>query len=316
MPDYTRADQKEVDAQYSFLLRHVYAPYQQVDADASVEQLARLYARIEATWAAFGKEDPHWSVITGEQYRKGFLAQEMENFLEMGRENVDRVACALSRQGLDLADVSRVIDFGCGVGRVSAAFAARGCKVTGVDISASHLQEARAHFEKAQLAGAEFTLLSTLADIEKLPQVDLVYSLIVLQHNPPPLIATLLRALLRRVRNGGLTYFQVPTYKTGYDYDVDADLEHDSGTMEMHVLPQSAIFQILKEEGFSVLEVTEDGSCGDADYRSSVFLAIKAPVPPSPFQPLAPDEVNVPVPPRKNLLSRLNAKRKSMWRRP
>jgi 2-polyprenyl-3-methyl-5-hydroxy-6-metoxy-1,4-benzoquinol methylase len=312
MPDYTRAAQQDVDAQYSFMLRHVYAPYQQIDAEASVEQLAQLYARIENTWAALGEADPHWSVITGEQYRKGSVEDAMESFLEMGYENVDRVASAVARQGLDLADTHSVIDFGCGVGRVSAAFAARGCAVTGVDISAAHLQEARAHFDKAGLRDAEFSRLSTLADIEALPQVDLVYSLIVLQHNPPPLIAKLLRALLGRVRDGGLTYFQVPTYKTGYHYDIAQDLGQNSDAMEMHVLAQSAVFQILKEEGFSVLEVTEDGSCGDADYRSSVFLAMKAPKPPKPNPP---KRSEAPAPPNKSLLSRLNAKRKALRRK-
>lgn len=288
---------------YAFLLRHLYAPYQHVETQGSADDLARLYARIEAAWRAFGETEPHWSVITDEAFRAASLDQQMENFLVMGRENVDRVAAAFDRQGLRFEDVGSVIDFGCGVGRVSAAFSARGCAVTGVDISAAHLAEAEAHFDKAGLTGATFRRLATPTDIDTLPQVDLVYSLIVLQHNPPPLIARLLRHLLGRVRPGGLTYFQLPTYKTGYSYDIAGDLGSPGGEMEMHVLPQHEVYQILREEGFSLLEVSEDASCWDPVYRSQVFLAQKAPrlTLPEPAPP----------PKSKGLLSRLNARRKA-----
>lgn len=316
--DDTSAD---LEAHYAFMMRHFYAPFQRVETEANAEELTRLLARVETTWRAFGETEPHWSVITSDKFRQDSLESQMSHFLEMGRENVDRVAAVMARQGLDFSQIKTVIDYGCGVGRVSAAYAARGCQVTGVDISSAHLKEARTYFDKAGIEGADFIQLHEIAQIDDLPQVDLVYSLIVLQHNPPPVIAAVLRRLLRRVKEGGVTYFQLPTYKAGYAYRVAEDLEGPEGHMEMHVLPQPVLFQILKEEGFSLLEVAEDASCWDGIFRSQVILAQKAAQPPA-LPPEAPGErvhetaaAPAPPPPRKGLLSRLNARRKAARRK-
>lgn len=299
----------EIAQVFGVVMRHFYAPYQRVETDASEEDLARLLARVEAAWQAMGEEDAHWSVITLEAFRKDGLEDRMEDFLAMGRENVDRVAAAVTRAGLDFGALRSVIDYGCGVGRVSAAYAARGLQVTGVDISAAHLKAARETL--ARTGGqADFVQLQQIADIDALPQVDLLYSLIVLQHNPPPVIAALLRRLLRRVRPGGVVYLQLPTYRDGYGYDVAGDLNAPGGHMEMHVLPQPVLFHILREAGFTLLEVAEDASCWDLAFRSQVVLAQRADKPPALPEKSAADLV--PALRRKNWLSRLNARRKAL----
>jgi hypothetical protein len=45
-----------------------------------------------------------------------------------------------------------------------------------------------------------------------LPKVDAVVTLIVLQHNPPPVIKLILRSLLDALKQGGVAYFQLLTY--------------------------------------------------------------------------------------------------------
>lgn len=311
--DSPALSEAELEAGHAFQMRHLYAPMQYVEIKADAASMARLYARIAASWQAMGETEPHWSVITAEAFRQETLEAQMAAFLDMGRGNRERVVAALGRHGVDFADIRTVIDFGCGVGRVSAAFAEKGCAVTGVDISAAHLAEARATFDRAGLQAADFVQLAALEEIEALPQVDLVFTLIVLQHNPPPIIAAILRRLLGRVRPGGFIYFQVPTYREGYSYDVQADLDSPEGHMEMHVLPQWAAFDILRQAGFSLLEVIEEASCWDPAFRSQVFLAQKTDAPQVPQKP--PASAIVPTPPRKNWLSRLNARRKAARRR-
>lgn len=299
----------ELHAKYSFLMRHLYAPYQRVETRATDAERDRLLTRIEASWQAMGEQEPHWSVITSDAFRKATLDEKMEAFLAMGRENVDRVAAAVERAGLDFGALRSVIDYGCGVGRVSAAYAGRGLQVTGVDISAAHLEVAAETL--ARTGGqADFVQLTEIADIDRLPQADLLYSLIVLQHNPPPVITAILQRLLRRVRPGGLVYLQLPTYRDGYSYSVAEDLEAPEGYMEMHVLPQPVLFHLLRSAGFILLEVSEDGSCADPAFRSQVVLAQKAPEPPGWGDPLPRSEA-----PRKNWLSRLNARRKAARRK-
>ena len=98
-----------------------------------------------------------------------------------------------------------------------------------------------------------------------LEQADLVYSVIVLQHNPPPVIHMLVRAFLKALNPGGVAYFQVPTYRVGYRFSPGEYLENEGKThamMEMHVLPQRIIFQTACEESCELVEVLEDDWTG------------------------------------------------------
>src|SRR5271169_236009 len=50
------------------------------------------------------------------------------------------------------------------------------------------------------------------SSLARLTNVDLFFSIIVLQHNPPPVILGILDAAFAGLRPGGLAFFQVPTY--------------------------------------------------------------------------------------------------------
>jgi hypothetical protein len=84
--------------------------------------------------------------------------------------------------------------------------------------------------------------------------------MIVLQHNPPPVIAFIIEALIRALNPGGVAFFQVPTYRRGYTFSLTDYLSEDAskGGMEMHVLPQSKVFEIAQRAGGRVLEVIDD----------------------------------------------------------
>jgi hypothetical protein len=103
------------------------------------------------------------------------------------------------------------------------------------------------------------------------------YSVIVLQHNPPPVIGILLKKILSKLRDGGIEYFQVPTSALGYRFDSRTYLKEfmDNTNMEMHVFPQRELFQIIKEQGCRVMEVREDNLVGSRNMISNSILVIK-----------------------------------------
>src|SRR5208283_3395098 len=101
--------------------------------------------------------------------------------------------------------------------------------------------------------------------VSNLERADLVYSVIVLQHNPPPIIRLIVRAFLKALNPGGAAYFQVPTYRGGYRFSPGEYLENEAKKhvmMEMHAHPQRVIFQTAREEGCKLVEVLEDSSTG------------------------------------------------------
>jgi hypothetical protein len=73
-------------------------------------------------------------------------------------------------------------------------------------------------------------------------------------------IAFIIEALIRSLNPGGVAFFQVPTYRRGYSFSLRDYLAEDAakGGMEMHVLPQSRVFEIAQRAGAQVLEVIDD----------------------------------------------------------
>lgn len=257
----------------------VHDKYSHVESKATKEQLEQLFTMVQSTWEQLGLSEPHWSVLTEDRFRQSVLPEKIEEFYESGHNNVQRLLSSLDRQGVDLSKLHSCLDFGCGVGRVSFWLAKYFAQVHAVDISGPHLSLAREYLSKAGYKHIHYHRINHIPDCEDLPKVDLIYSYIVLQHNPPPVIEYLLRCLLRALRPGGYAYLQVPVYRRGYSFEISRYLDNrfirENQGMEMHVLPQSRLYQVVGEEQTSLLEILEDDSTGDNSYLSNTFLVQK-----------------------------------------
>jgi len=239
-------------------------PPMRIDAVDDPAQVARLLDHIAKTWTGFGETEPHFSVITDEKFKAARLDANRDAFHASGKDSVDRLDAALARAGVGPRNDAVCFELGCGVGRVTAWLARRFARVIATDISASHLALARAHLEAQGAANVELHRLAAVDAIDALPAFDLFFSVIVLQHNPPPVIRAILERVFARLGPGGLAYFQVPTYRADYSFDLDAYLRNDVGRneMEMHVLPQSVILRTAAAHGLELLEVIEDPYTG------------------------------------------------------
>lgn len=237
-----------------------------------------LLQHIQASWEHLGATEPHWSVLTAEQYKQKNIAVNEDAFYETGRPNVESLWRSLQRNGVDPAALKTCLEYGCGLGRVTRWLAERFDKVYGYDISRAHLEGAGDYLSRKGLRNVTLRHIGSPADVAQLEAVDLVYSVIVLQHNPPPVIAMIVRGLLTALRPGGVAYFQVPTYQRGYSFSTANYLADHRGLqgMEMHVLPQAEVFDIAAQSGAQVLEVFEDSWTGIIDGgRSNTFIVRK-----------------------------------------
>ncbi len=255
-------------------------PPLEIDVRTSPEELEALLAHVHRTWQHLGETEPHYSVLTVDRFSASSIDQTEEAFYATGRRNVDILLETLRRVGVDPSRLSRCLEFGCGVGRLTRYLAEEFEHVIGYDISRSHLEIAAKHLDDCDLDNVDLKQIRELADLKKLPASDLVYSVIVLQHNPPPIMAQLIDGLLGAVAPGGIAYFQLPTYRKGYRFSLKKYLDRTKTArpaMEMHVLPQRRVFELIADHGATVLEVLEDNWTGARDVEVSNTFIVRKP---------------------------------------
>lgn len=260
-----------------FVGRHAFAEPRTVEVDVTPAQREALFARVSETWTRLGETEPHWSVLTSDEFRQDRIGETSADFYASGGWTAWLMTAALARQGLSLSGLTTCLEFGCGVGRITLPLRDLFPQVIGVDISAAHLKVAQAEIDRRQVTGIDLKHVTGMADIAALPRFDALFTLIVLQHNPPPLIAEILDTLFGLLNPGGVCFFQVPVYCEGYGFEIETYLANPPKGMEMHVLPQSRVFSLMQAHGIAPLEVMEDTMTGHGSFQSLTFLGRKAP---------------------------------------
>jgi 2-polyprenyl-3-methyl-5-hydroxy-6-metoxy-1,4-benzoquinol methylase len=244
----------------------------QIETVCSAADLARMSENIAREWRKFGETEPHWSVATANEFKSENINQNLEAFYDLGTDDVGYVIAALKRNGIWKGGSARALDFGCGVGRLSLALAPHVLHVTGIDISAAHLVHARQRAEQTGVRNVTFEPIDTIDGIDALPQFDLIISLIVLQHNPPPVMVVLFKKLLARLAAGGVAVIQIPTYIVGQQFTVNEYLTSEQPSMEMNAVPQRVIYEAAEHADCKVMEVREDGYMGTDIGLSHTFV--------------------------------------------
>jgi SAM-dependent methyltransferase len=248
-----------------------------VEHTVTDDQLSQIMNHIQKVWTRLGKEEPHWSVVSTAQFKPDKISETLADFHATGKSEAANLTRILKRNGLAVPPSAVALEYGCGVGRVTRWLATQFGSVIGVDISANHLALARQYFAAEGVSNVELKHVSQLSDIDRLPQFDFLYSKIVLQHNPPPIIHRILNTLCGKLRPGGALVVQVPTYRIRYKWTVDEYLKEmgDIEKMEMHLLPQHVVFDIFDNHDCVPREVSRDHLVATVDFVSTTFVAVK-----------------------------------------
>jgi 2-polyprenyl-3-methyl-5-hydroxy-6-metoxy-1,4-benzoquinol methylase len=248
-----------------------------VETQVSTEVLEQMFRRIQKQWEHLGGTEPYWSTVTQPQNQMAQFDQHREQFYASGSGACKTFLASLRRCGINPAQLNTCLEVGCGVGRVTGYLAEAFSKVIAADVSGQHLELAKAYLADRGIQNVELQHLHAIDQIREPAQVDVVFSIITLQHNPPPVMAWMLSSLLSRLRAGGIGYMQMPTYKIGYLFEAERYLASEPpDTLEMHYLPQLDIFRLIKDANCVCLEVREDGMVADEDkVLSNTFLVQK-----------------------------------------
>jgi len=162
----------------------------------------------DGNWSRWGAEDPYYGVVSHPQFSGKNIDQNRKRFFGSGEEFIARVLARADRCFGGVRKNGFALDFGCGVGRLTAPLARCFGRVDGLDVSPGMLEEARKNCRSFGLGNVEFYLSN--GDFERWPrQYEFVNSYIVLQHIPVRRGYTIIDRLLGLVAAGGIAMLHV-----------------------------------------------------------------------------------------------------------
>ena len=251
-----------------------------VELNDATDERAALWRHVAEVWAGYGETDPYWSVLTAERWRAANMtrADVLEEFYASGSGALHRLDTWLARNAIELGADAVCAEYGCGVGRCTVWLARRFRRIVAFDVSQPHLDAARAAMTARGIDNVEFVLVRGPDDLARLKGVDLFYSILVLQHNPPSIIVDILGSAFEGLKRGGAAFFQIPTYADDYSFKID---DYNAGVrakkqMEMHFVPQRTVFDLAARHRLRPVEVQPDDLIGRwGSWISNTFLMRK-----------------------------------------
>src|SRR5438105_6728894 len=175
--------------------------------NASVDLTATL-AELQQVWESLAQDDPLWAIISDPE--KTERRWDPEEFFASGETDINALIQVLAREEIDF-DPDVALDFGCGVGRLTQPLAARFNKAYGIDISRQMVRLAEKYNRYPDRCRYILNVEPSLRVVAD-SSVSFIYSMIALQHIPPPICANYLREFVRILKPGGLLVFQLSSH--------------------------------------------------------------------------------------------------------
>jgi SAM-dependent methyltransferase len=192
-------------------------------------------------WEKIAKECPYWGVLSADEFKGSNLSEPARRkFFASGEAYVSNLLGFVERH-FGLVPLEKLLDFGCGVGRLVIPFAAHARKVVGVDAAPTMLE--RCHDNIQMLRINNVSLILGDDDLTNVTgPFDFINSTIVLQHIPPTRGLHLLEKLLTLLSPGGIFAVQM-TYGRARRF-----LEHERPRARFYRRSGSALIDLLESE--------------------------------------------------------------------
>ena len=161
---------------------------------------------MSSNWNTLAELDPLWTILSDPE--KKFGKWNREDFFTTGAQEAQRVLDMCRSKGIAVS-YGKLLDFGCGVGRMTRGFAAHFSSCVGIDVSEKMINLAK-QFD-TQVSHCEFIASAG----EVLPfadkTFDFVFTVLVLQHLPnKSVILRYIAEFIRVAKENGVVVFQLP----------------------------------------------------------------------------------------------------------
>jgi 2-polyprenyl-3-methyl-5-hydroxy-6-metoxy-1,4-benzoquinol methylase len=196
-------------------------------------------------WRTWGSTNPYFGVISHAKFLNANLSNDsLQDFFASGERHIDHIYRVI-RSGIRPGfQPTRVLDYGCGVGRLVVPLARRSGAVVGVDVSPGMLAEARENCKKFAVTSARLLHINELDSLEPC-SFDLVHSFIVFQHIPVPRGELILRKLITLIAEGGVGAIHI-TYS-----DTRSRLRRAVRTLRQRVNLAHGLLNVVQRRPFS-----------------------------------------------------------------
>ena len=239
--------------------------------------LDELFTKTSLYWreACSQKDEMYYSVLTNDKYKKILSENEIKNFLLSGNSFILDALNYVKRFSKSNKKINSVLDFGCGVGRLSYNLPISIKEIWCCDFSKSHLKEAKKNLSKKfKNNNLNFKYLSGIHSIKDLPKQDLIYSFITLQHNTPPVMDYMINQLLQLLNNDGIAVLHIPLVIVNYQFNHSEYLKSKKSgkSIEMHLLPRSNLYKSALDNNCELVFSECKGGCGGKTYSEYVIF--------------------------------------------
>jgi ubiquinone/menaquinone biosynthesis C-methylase UbiE len=160
--------------------------------------------RSDKYWNRFGEDEPYYWVTTNKEYHGLSIDHDkLQKFFAGGEQYRKALYKTIQRRVYPDFSPVRILDFGCGVGRILLPMAQHCESAVGLDIAGSMLNKAIEHSEQFGLENVTFELCDdSLVQAEG--KFDFIHSIYVFQHIPCRRGYKLFRNLLKKLSPGGV----------------------------------------------------------------------------------------------------------------
>jgi 2-polyprenyl-3-methyl-5-hydroxy-6-metoxy-1,4-benzoquinol methylase len=158
-------------------------------------------------WESAARREPYYAVLAKPEFLMTNIGESRQAFFESGERDVDALLQFI-RAIAPQHPIERVLEYGCGPGRLLVALARRGFEVTGVDVSPAMLEVARANLESFDIKSMRLCTSEDLAAGDV--QFDIINVIQVLQMMDRDAGLTTLRMLADMVVPGGFVHLTFP----------------------------------------------------------------------------------------------------------
>ena len=174
----------------------------------------------DKAWISYGKKNAYYGVLAHDEFLDENLSDEdLKKFFLTGESDIENLYKLLHENfGSDFSP-KKVLDFGCGTGRLVIPFAKRAENVVGVDISEQMLSEASKNAEKFGLKNTSFHLSDTNLSKISDQRFDLVHSYIVLQHINVKRGEKLIESMVNLLNPNGVGALQMTYYSHKTEFE-------------------------------------------------------------------------------------------------